>query len=219
MKRGILSVEALRHAVAAGQVQLDPMQSVGLAYAEDLRHKIPRSEMVVHEAFLEKVRSERSPALKMLVCGSYRRGKKTSGDIDVLVTSPDFTSFSSAGARQPLSDFILSLRAAGYLVADLACGEKKYMGVCKLPGHSLHRRIDIRCLPSDQFHFGTLYFTGSRELNVRMRQQALERGFTLSEYSLTRKGAATLGAVGIAVTSERDIFQALGLDYLQPHER
>merc|ERR1712232_176091 len=111
-----------------------------------------------------------------------------SGGIDILITTPNFKSSLPSVGSCLLPEFVSCLRAAGYLVADLAFGERKYMGVCKLPGSSLHRRIDIRCLPSDQFHFGTLYFTGSKEFNVRMRLRALERGLILSEYALTRRG-------------------------------
>lgn len=179
--------------------------------------KIPRAEMVEHEAFLEKMRAGKNPSLKLLVCGSYRREKPESGDIDALITEESYTSLNPMAGRQLLPDFVKSLHAAGYLVGDLASGQKKYMGVCKLPGNPTHRRIDLRCLPSDQFHFGTLYFTGSRESNVRLRKEALRRGLKLSEYGLTRIGSGE--GVLDQVTSESDIFQALGFNYIEPRER
>lgn len=42
----------------------------------------------------------------------------------------------------------------------------------------------FRLIPNDQYHCGILYFTGSDEFNRRMRQEALEKGFTINEYSI-----------------------------------
>lgn len=215
LKKGIRSIGDLRQAVAVGEVLLNDTQSVGLAYVDDCRKRIPRLEMVEHEALIQGLRATHQSNLISSVCGSYRRGKATSGDIDVLITAHGYTSLNPTMGHTILPAFVNQLSAAGYLIADLALGEKKYMGVCKLPGYAVHRRIDIRCLPSDQFHFGTLYFTGSKELNVRMRLQASQLGLTLSEYSLTRRGTGDK----VAANSEKDIFQALGMEYLEPHDR
>ena len=64
------------------------------------------------------------------------------------------------------------------------------MGVCRLPSagpdgkpHTF-RRIDIRMIPIDEYHCGTLYFTGSDELNKEMRRKGIELGFRLSEHSI-----------------------------------
>ena len=51
-----------------------------------------------------------------------------------------------------------------------------------------YRRIDIRLIPIDQYYFGTLYFTGSDIFNKTMRGHALEKGFTLNEYSIRPVG-------------------------------
>jgi len=67
-------------------------------------------------------------------------------------------------------------------------------GVCRLPPTDstpdpTHRRIDIRLIPIDQYYFGTLYFTGSDMFNRQMRQHALDKGYTLNEYSIRPLGA------------------------------
>lgn len=227
IEKGIRSIADVRVAVASGAIQLDPTQTVGLTHVEDFRKKIPRSEMVEHEAAIKTVRDERHPSLIMVVCSSYRRGKAFSGDIDVLLTTPKFTMACPAAGRALLREFVSSLRAAGYLTADLAAGEKKYMGACRLRGPARsHRRIDMRCLPHDSFHFGTLYFTGSKAMNIRMRQRAAELGLVLNEYGLERRGGgvdrarprAPLEAVPLA-NSEQAVFEALGMAYLEPTER
>ncbi len=67
-------------------------------------------------------------------------------------------------------------------------------GVCRLPPSEenptpVYRRIDIRLIPTDQYFFGTLYFTGSDMFNKQMRANALDAGFTLNEYSIRPVGA------------------------------
>lgn len=111
------------------------------------------------------------------------------------------------------------LRESGYVTDTLAQGPSKFMGVCRLPD-GMHRRLDLRSVPPEQFHFATLYFTGSNLLNVKMRLRAIELGMTLNEYRLERKPAVD-GQEGEAVPagSEREVFEALGMDYLEPHER
>ena len=42
----------------------------------------------------------------------------------------------------------------------------------------------FRLIPNDQYYCGILYFTGSDEFNRRMRQHALDNGFTINEYSI-----------------------------------
>ncbi len=68
-------------------------------------------------------------------------------------------------------------------------------GVCRLekeddddPDYAF-RRIDIRLIPCDQYHCGTLYFTGSDLFNKDMRGKALEAGFTLNEYCIKPMGS------------------------------
>ena len=59
------------------------------------------------------------------------------------------------------------------------------MGICKLDAKSLHRRIDIKVYPHDQYAFALLYFTGSGNFNIRMRTNALKQGYSLSDFGLT----------------------------------
>ena len=111
------------------------------------------------------------------------------------------------------------LRESGYVTDTLAQGPSKFMGVCRLPD-GMHRRLDLRSVPPEQFHFATLYFTGSNLLNVKMRLRAIELGMTLNEYRLERKPAVDgQEAEAVPAGSEREVFEALGMDYLEPHER
>ena len=72
------------------QELLNEKQVVGLKYVKDFETKIPRQEMQDMERLLTVVAAHVSPKLMLTICGSYRRGLPESGDIDVMLTHPDF---------------------------------------------------------------------------------------------------------------------------------
>ena len=80
---------------------------------------------------------------------------------------------------------------------------------------NLTRRVDIRYVSWDVYYSALLYFTGSAELNQKMRQIAKKMGYKLSEYGLTKISDNS----HIEITSEKDIFNFLNMDYLKPNER
>jgi hypothetical protein len=89
----------------------------------------------------------------------------------------------------------------------------KYMGFSKLSSNPI-RRIDIRFITYDSYYSALLYFTGSGEFNKKMRIIAKKKGYKLSEYGLFDKNNHI-----IKVSSERDIFKTLDMEYLQPRLR
>ncbi|XP_078787828.1 DNA polymerase lambda-like isoform X10 [Oryzias latipes] len=163
------------------------------------------------------------PGLVAVACGSYRRGKATCGDVDVLITHPDGKSH-----RGVFSKVLQILHDDGFLTDDLVSHEengeqKKYMGVCRLPGHR-HRRLDIIIVPYDEFACALLYFTGSAHFNRSMRALAKTKGMSLSEHSLNkdvvRQGTSKVCAGSpVPTQTEKDVFSLLGIPYREPHER
>ena len=76
-------------------------------------------------------------------------------------------------------------------------------------------QVDVRLLEKENFGAALLYFTGSKEHNVKLRGRANEMGYTLNEYSL-----ATLKAEKpVAGRSEEEIYERLKLDYIPPELR
>lgn len=167
------------------------------------------------------------------ICGSYRRGAATSGDIDMIVTHK--RCLSTTDPKPPamsklVERIVAHMRTSGFVTDTLSLGESKFMGVCRLPGTvmtkevstmstHLFRRIDIRFIPLDQYHCGLLYFTGSDELNKEMRRKAIEMGFHLSEYCIRPVGEGGVMGEALPVTSEHDIFDYLDMPYLEPKDR
>ena len=82
----------------------------------------------------------------------------------------------------------------------------------------LHSNILLSCFLL-QFYCGVLYFTGSEMFNKAMRTHALERGFTLNEYSICPLDAGSVPLEPLPVLSEEDIFDYIGYEYKPPSER
>lgn len=86
-------------------------------------------------------------------------------------------------------------------------------------------QVDLRVLPKDSFGAALMYFTGSKEHNVALRQRALDRGWTLSDYGLfpddksEKEPPHKRGVKPIAAATEEEIFAALGLSWIPPELR
>uniref|UniRef100_A0A2H6N740 DNA polymerase n=1 Tax=Micrurus carvalhoi TaxID=3147026 RepID=A0A2H6N740_9SAUR len=161
------------------------------------------------------------PAYIATVCGSFRR--ESSGDMDILLTHPDFTS-ESAKKPKLLHQVVEQLESIHFVTDTLSKGETKYMGVCQLPSKDdeaacPYRRIDIRLIPKDQYYCGVLYFTGSDLFNKNMRAHALEMGFTLNEYTIRPLGITGVAGEPLPVDSEKDVFDYIQWQYREPKER
>ena len=179
---------------------------VGIRYYEDFQKKIPRDEITEFCKKLEKIVKSNNKYNIFEICGSYRRGKSESGDIDVVLGNTTNSNF--------LSDIIKKLEEEGICIDHLTKkGRTKYMGVCKI--RKLARRLDVRFVRMEHYYTTMLYFTGSANFNVKMRQHALDEGYSLSEYGLTNIGTEEL----VTVTSEKEVFDILDMEYVPHTER
>jgi DNA polymerase (family 10) len=75
-------------------------------------------------------------------------------------------------------------------------------------------RIDIRLIPSNSYPFAILYFTGSKQTNTYMRNQAIKLNLKLNEYGLFDKDNNP-----ILLKTEEDIFNYLNIEYKHPNQR
>ncbi|XP_063244396.1 DNA polymerase beta-like isoform X2 [Bacillus rossius redtenbacheri] len=221
---GIKSIEDLeKH-----KDKLNHHQLIGLKYLTDFELRIPRDEIEKIEKIIKEEVKALDPDYLVTICGSYRRGKPDSGDIDVLLTHPSFTSNDGASTKAQLLKKVVSLLESKKLITDtISLGDVKFMGVCSLAalagddegGRCPMRRLDIRLTPHDQYHCSVLYFTGSDVFNQKMRAQALDNRFTLNEYSLRPLGITGTPGEPVPVTCEEDIFEYIDFIYKKPEER
>ncbi|XP_064419037.1 DNA polymerase lambda [Latimeria chalumnae] len=207
------------------KASLTNQQAVGLKHYEDLLDRMPREEAAEIEKTVRDMALSINPGLVAITCGSYRRGKATCGDVDVLITHPDGKSHKGV-----FSKVLHGLKQSGFLTDDLISHEengnqKKYLGVCRLPEPGRrHRRLDIIVVPYSEFACALLYFTGSAHFNRSMRALAKTKRMSLSEHSLNRdvirRGAVKVSpGVPVPTPAEKDVFEQLGLPYRDPHQR
>ncbi|XP_068177990.1 DNA polymerase lambda isoform X1 [Antennarius striatus] len=207
------------------KARLSNTQKIGLKHYDDFLDRMPREEAAAIETVVRDAVKAINPHLLAIACGSFRRGKTTCGDVDVLISHPDGKSHKGV-----FSKVLQSLHDSGFLTDDLVSHEengeqKKYMGVCRLPGPDRHhRRLDIIVVPYNEFACALMYFTGSAHFNRSMRALAKTKNMSLSEHSLNqhvvRQGSLKLyGGNALATPTEKDVFNLLGIPYREPHER
>lgn len=139
---------------------------------------------------------EFNPVMRVEVAGSIRRRQETIGDIDILVVTDNPHQVMEYFAAMDLVDRVIAKgisKSTVRLKADVNC--------------------DLRVMPEKSFGSALLYFTGSKEVNVEMRKISIKKGLKLNEYGLFR------GDKMVAGRTEEEVFQELGIHYMEPELR
>ncbi|MFK7789778.1 MAG: DNA polymerase/3'-5' exonuclease PolX [Phycisphaeraceae bacterium] len=141
---------------------------------------------------------------KIQYAGSLRRGKETIGDIDLLVAA-------KAKATPSIMKTFVELPMVEEVLGH---GETKSSVRCD----DAHRNIQVDLRVVDPKHYGAalMYFTGSKEHNVKVRERAQSMGFTLNEYALADKDDKTKQ---VETKTEEAIYKKLGLAWVPPELR
>jgi DNA polymerase beta len=225
---GITSVDILKEKIKNKEIEVNDKILLGLKYYGKYKMNIPRSEMDQYNDFLKHLVKKINKSLGLVekneyileLCGSYRREKAFSNDIDVMISKKD--TFATSKTQNHLERFVNKLKSPMKhndnkpLIIDSMTDKKiitKFMGFCKLLEFP-PRRIDIRFINYDSYPTALLYFTGSSDLNKKMREIAKKKGYKLSEYGLFDKDGKPF-----KVSLERDIFHKLDMEYLPPQLR
>lgn len=217
----IKSVDQLKKAYNKGTIDLPYHVILGLKYYNVYQQKAPRTELDTINTYIgDVIKSIDSKGdLCHVICGSYRRLKETSNDIDILLTHKKVkTLLDQKKQSNYLKILVKKLTEQGFILDDIDKDyEVKYMGYCKYKTHPV-RRIDIMYIPYESYYTALLHFTGSGEFNRKMRDVAIELGYTLSQLGLyvVKNGKKTKR---IKITSEKEIFDNLGMEYIQPQNR
>jgi len=193
---------------------LTPRQQLGLKHYQDLIEKIPRPEMVLHE---QHIKTMCDSNVTIIIAGSYRREKQSSGDIDVLVRDNN-----GQGVRA-YKELIQKMKDCHYLVDDINFGDTKYNGYCRHPLFDYTRRIDVMYTSPKEFPFALLYFTGSGDFNQEMRGQLSKIGYRLNEHGIKRFDNDSWIELDIptklSYMTEKDIFAFMGIPFIHPKNR
>ena len=151
----------------------------------------------------------------MEIVGSYRRGAVNSGDIDVLVTDGS-AALGKSKMSAAFKKAVDGLESGGYLLGILAKGPTKTLAYATAGTTKKGRRLDLLLTDPEEYPYAILYFTGSDQFNIAMRRWALDYGYTMNEHGMQPTGNA---GPAPPMSTERDIFNFLGLAWVPPTER
>ncbi|KAJ7630120.1 DNA polymerase lambda, partial [Mycena polygramma] len=226
---GCRSLEDLK--AGKGGVTLTPAQQIGIQFYDDINDRMPREEAGELFELIKPVALAIDPKLEVHIMGSYRRGKKDCGDIDIMITRCPDDGKTHAGI---LHHLLKALHAKGIISDDLALpdnpfdDEAIYRGLCHLPRFGARRRrIDFLTVPWKSRGAALLYYTGDDIFNRAMRYKANRLGYSLNQKGLfagvvrdprNRTVKTNTGNI-VASETEEEIFYMLGVPFQEPHER
>lgn len=137
---------------------------------------------------------------QVVVAGSYRRGRETVGDLDILATIH--------GPSPVMERFV------------------RYDEVAQVVAHGTTRgtvvlrsglQVDLRVVEQHSFGAALHYFTGSKAHNIQVRRLGQQRGLKINEYGVFRISAGKEQRVG--GETEASVFKAVGLPPIPPELR
>jgi DNA polymerase (family X) len=228
-ERGIISLDLLEKAIDSGE--LKGLKGIGekkiatiKAGINDYKNRAAPDGSVARRTGIAEAEAQALPLLERLrkikgvlrpeIAGSLRRRRETIGDVDLIAA-----------------------------VKDMAVGEKVTAAFVDLPGvvQTIVRgpskasvkaangmQVDLRIVPEENFGAALLYFTGSKEHNVKIRGLAQKQKMTLNEWGLYRieeyESAEKQVAMPpklkpVASATEAEIYRALGMQYVEPELR
>src|SRR5438093_10190252 len=210
-KLGIATLEQLEAACNAGKVanlegfgektQSKILEGIQFKRTYASRHLLSDA-LAVAEPILDSLRGHRD-VIRCSTGGSVRRHKELIGDIDFLVSSKKPENVIEFFTTQP---GVLSVSAQGDTKASVI-----------LQGGI---QADLRVVSDSEFPYALLYFTGSKEHNIVLRQRAIERGLRLNEYGLFQSEEETRDAkLLVRCKTEEEVYRKLDLPYIPPELR
>lgn len=205
-KLKISNLKELKQAALAGKIRNVPglgekteqniLQGLEQKEKSSLRHNLDVAYLTA-QIIIEEL-GKKAPLEKIIPAGSLRRMKETIGDLDILAVSKK--------TKQ---------------VIDVFCGlagVKKILASGPTKGSILLNtglQVDLRVVAPESFGAAFLYFTGSKALNIKIRQFAQKKNLKINEYGVFNLKTNKK----IAGKSEEEIFKILGLEYIPQEMR
>lgn len=162
----------------------------------DEQHRFTRAFAAAHAEALMQVLQAIPGVVRAAVAGSYRRGKETVGDLDVVVTAED--------ANEVMDRFV------AYDAVEKVDSRGPTRATVILRGGL---QVDLRLVDDASYGAALHYFTGSKAHVIAVRRMGQERGLRINEYGVFR------GEERVAGATEESVFQSVGLPYIPPELR
>jgi DNA polymerase (family 10) len=214
---GIDSLDALEAACREGRVadvkgfgaktQAAILDNIAFARSTDHARLLWADADAIVRPLVEWMR-ECPAARRVEGAGSWRRGRETVGDLDLVVDADDAAAVMDHLQRWRETSAVL-------VRGDTKTSIRGPRGV----------QVDLRVVDHGSFGAALQYFTGSKEHNVRLRSRARDQGLTINEYGVFRIAAAGDGdgrpphAESLAGRTEEEVYRAVGLPWIPPELR
>lgn len=201
---GIKSVKQLEQAVRAGRVRSLPGFGAGIernilavidAHRETEKRFLRASVVSYANALVTYLKRTRG-VKDVVMAGSYRRGRETVGDLDILVTT--------SGKTAAMERFV------GYEDVEEVVSRGTTRATVILHNGL---QVDLRVVPQQSYGAALYYFTGSKAHNIQVRRLGQKRGLKINEYGVFK------GKRRIAGKTEASVFKSVGLPYIPPELR
>lgn len=208
----VKNIADLKNALKAHKLQTIPrwgekseekiLRSLGML-EQSAGRKLLGYVLPLAEEIVERI-SQVKGVKRCVYAGSLRRRQETIGDVDLFATASDPYSVMDAFVKLPQ---VFSVHEKGKTRASVRLANGM--------------DADLRVVPDKVFGATLQYFTGNKRHNVLLRQFALSKGYTLSEYGLFRlakKGGRKRSGLVVCETEE-EIYERLGMDTPPPELR
>nr|MBI3612091.1 DNA polymerase/3'-5' exonuclease PolX [Nitrospirota bacterium] len=201
---GIRTLKDLHHAARAGRI--NALAGFGEKLERQILHELEtragaeaRFKLATAAQYAEALVAylKDSPGIgRVVAAGSYRRGRETIGDLDILAT---------ARADSPVMDRFVSYDEVEEVLAHGGTRATVRLA-CKL-------HVDLRVVSEESYGAALQYFTGSKAHNIVLRQLAQQRGLKVNEYGVFE------GEQYVAGQTEESVYAAVGLPWIPPELR
>jgi DNA polymerase (family 10) len=221
-QRGVTNLEELMKAIDGGT--LSGLKGIGEKKIDSIKQGISQRSQAAQRIGIGEAlpiaqelvsRLRKLPQVKQAeIAGSLRRRRETIGDVDLICSLKD----GSAGPEVSHA----FVRFPG--VQRVLGGGATKASVLTVGG----LQVDLRIVPTENFGAALLYFTGSKDHNVKLRGRAQTMGLTLNEWGLykleeydkaAKKTAEAPAVKPVASKTETDVYAKLGLPYIDPEIR
>ena len=212
---GVTDLATLKSQLASGALEKLPRMgaktlqniSENIAFLETASDRVRLGDaMPIAQTFVTQLGAIKG-VTQAEYAGSMRRGRETIGDIDLLVATEDPAPVMQFFCAHPLVAKVL-------VSGDTKSSVRLNSGL----------QVDLRVVPAMNWGAALLYFTGSKDHNVILRERAIERSMRLNEYGLfADDGDETppqqRGVKPVASKTEQEIYAKLGLEWITPELR
>lgn len=225
-KYNIKSIKDLIKASKNGEITLTHQMELGIKYKDFLTEQIPHELIKLAEKTILSKINESDSNIVATICGSYRRKKNFSSDMDILLTHPKITQTNNKQGFY--LDKVVSSLENFFIIDKLTESSKRHFQgfasfkniVKTFPKFDVKKsviRLDIIIVPFPSFFTALMHFTGSAVFNQKLRLHAKSMNMKLSEYGLFKQVGKK--DIPIKIESEEDIFNNLLLKYIPPEKR